>query len=66
MKKVLLAAVSVLAVRTFGADFVKYVDPFVGTAGTGHTTPAATRPFGMVQAGPDTGNLDWGHCSGYQ
>lgn len=42
------------------------VDPFVGTAGSGHTTPAATVPFGGVQAGPDTGTLDWAHCSGYQ
>ena len=42
------------------------VDPFVGTAGTGYTTPAATVPFGGVQAGPDTGTLDWAHCSGYQ
>lgn len=33
------------------------VDPFVGTAGIGHTTPAATVPFGGVQAGPDTGTL---------
>jgi putative alpha-1,2-mannosidase len=42
------------------------VDPFVGTSGNGHTTPAATVPFGMVQAGPDTGNGDWHHCSGYR
>ena len=42
-----------------------YVDPFVGTAGFGHTTPAACVPFGLVQAGPDTGNGDWDHCSGY-
>ena len=42
-----------------------YVDPFVGTAGFGHTTPAACVPFGLIQAGPDTGNGDWDHCSGY-
>lgn len=34
-------------------------DPFVGTTGprpwfSGNTTPAAARPFGMVQLGPDT------------
>lgn len=45
---------------------VEAVDVFVGTRGTGHTTPAACRPFAMVQAGPDTGVLDWAHCSGYQ
>ena len=43
-----------------------YVDPFVGTSATGHTTPAACVPFGLVQAGPDTGNGDWHHCSGYR
>ncbi len=42
------------------------VNPFVGTAATGHTTPAATCPFGMVQPGPDTGNFAWKYCSGYQ
>ena len=42
------------------------VDPFVGTAGTGHTFPGATRPFAMVQPGPDTGYGDWQHCSGYR
>ena len=47
------------------SDPCSYVDPFVGTAGFGHTTPAACVPFGLVQAGPDTGNGDWDHCSGY-
>ena len=48
------------------ADLADFVDPFVGTAGTGHTTPAAAFPFGMVQAGPTTGTLSWRYCSGYQ
>lgn len=30
------------------------VDPFIGTAGEGHTYPGATVPFGMVQLSPDT------------
>lgn len=35
------------------------VDPFIGSAGSppwfsGNTTPAAARPFGMLQLGPDT------------
>ena len=47
------------------ADLADYVNPFVGTAGTGHTSPAACVPFGLVQAGPDTGYGDWAHCSGY-
>lgn len=45
--------------------YCAYVDPFIGTAGTGHTFPSACVPFGLVQAGPDTGNGDWEHCSGY-
>ena len=47
-------------------DLSAFVDPFVGTAATGHTTPAAAYPFGMVQAGPDTGTLTWKYCSGYR
>ena len=47
-------------------DLAGYVDPFIGTDGPGHTYPAAARPFGMVQAGPDTGTGAWDYCSGYQ
>jgi len=42
-----------------------YVDPMVGTGGFGHCFPAAALPFGAVQLGPDTGDHDWDHCSGY-
>ena len=41
------------------------VNVFVGTGGHGHTTPAATVPFGMVQLGPDTREKGWDGCSGY-
>ena len=47
-------------------DILKWVDPFIGTQGTGHTTPAAACPFGMVQPGPDTSHAGWEHCSAYQ
>jgi len=47
-------------------DFIEWVDPFVGTGGNGHTTPAAAYPFGMVQPGPDTGHEGWERCSAYQ
>jgi putative alpha-1,2-mannosidase len=43
----------------------RYVDPFVGTGGHGHTFPGATRPFGMVQLSPDTRLSGWDGCSGY-
>jgi len=58
---------SVVGIPTIAAeDYARYVDVFTGTAATGHTTPAAAVPFGMVQAGPDSGNFDWAYCSGYQ
>ena len=60
------ALVLAFALPAFAGDVVKYVDPFIGTSGTGHTTPAACVPFGLVQAGPDTGNGIWDYCSGYR
>jgi putative alpha-1,2-mannosidase len=47
------------------SDLTKYVDPFVGTGGHGHTYPGATLPFGMVQLSPDTRLTGWDGCSGY-
>ena len=46
-------------------DYTQYVDPFIGTAFTGHTFPGATYPLGMVQPGPETGNFSWDYCAGY-
>lgn len=46
-------------------DFCKYVNPFIGTAYTGHTFPGATYPFGFMQPGPQTGRHEWQYCSGY-
>ena len=46
-------------------DPTHYVDPFIGTAGHGHTFPGATMPFGMVQLSPDTRLTGWDGCSGY-
>ncbi len=46
-------------------DLTQYADPFIGTAYVGHTHPAAQLPFGLVQAGPDTGTDTWEHCAGY-
>ena len=48
------------------AESVDWVDPFIGTSATGHTSPAACVPFGLIQAGPDTGNGSWDYCSGYR
>ena len=46
-------------------DLCRYVDPFIGTGGHGHTFPGATVPFGMVQLSPDTNVSGWDACSGY-
>jgi predicted alpha-1,2-mannosidase len=50
---------------TAAEGVLRYVDVFVGTGGHGHTFPGATRPFGMVQLSPDTGNAQWDGSSGY-
>ncbi|WP_261817773.1 GH92 family glycosyl hydrolase [Vibrio gallicus] len=49
-------------------DLTQYVDPFIGTAKTGHTHPGAIAPNGMVQMTPitdDEGQDWWAVCSGY-
>jgi predicted alpha-1,2-mannosidase len=43
-----------------------HVDPFIGTDGTGHVTPGATVPFGMVFPAPDNADRGWSYSSGYQ
>ena len=47
-------------------DVTRHVDPFIGTDGTGHVTPAAMVPFGMVAPGPDNADRGWSTSSGYQ
>jgi len=62
------AAVSVLMSCSPGAgdgDLSRHVDPMIGTGGHGHTFPAATVPFGMIQLGPDTRLTGWDGCSAY-
>ena len=59
----LLIAVGAPAVAE--TDPARYVDPFIGTGGHGHTYPGATLPFGMLQLSPDTRLEGWDGCSGY-
>jgi predicted alpha-1,2-mannosidase len=54
-----------LPVAMSAQDLTRYVDPFIGTGGHGHTFPGATMPFGMVQLSPDTRLSGWDGCSGY-
>jgi predicted alpha-1,2-mannosidase len=46
-------------------DLTRWVNPFIGTGGHGHTYPGATVPFGMVQVSPDNGHAGWDWSSGY-
>ncbi|OBT16361.1 hypothetical protein A9264_11965 [Vibrio sp. UCD-FRSSP16_10] len=49
-------------------DLTQYVDPFIGTAKTGHTHPGAIAPNGMIQMTPITDDMKkdwWAVCSGY-
>ncbi len=46
-------------------DYTKYVNPFIGTGGHGHTFPGATVPFGFVQLSLDTRVDNWDGSSGY-
>jgi predicted alpha-1,2-mannosidase len=46
-------------------DYARYVNPFIGTGGHGHTFPGATVPFGFVQLSPDTREDNWDGSSGY-
>ncbi len=48
------------------SDPARYVNPYVGCAFNGHCFAAAAYPFGLVQAGPDTGTESWDYCSGYR
>ncbi len=47
-------------------DLAQHVNPYVGCAFNGHCFAAAAYPFGMIQAGPDTGTESWDYCSGYR
>lgn len=46
-------------------NFLKFVDPYIGTGGHGHTFLGASVPYGAVQAGPENINKGWDWCSGY-
>lgn len=73
---ILLAGLNLnLAAQT--NNYVRYVNPLIGTQKMGHTFPGATVPFGSVQLSPDTDqqphniggkyNTDaYRYCAGYQ
>lgn len=68
MRKILLILTAhflVLSVAAQTRDFTRWVNPFIGTGGHGHTFPGVTLPFGMVQLSPDTRLDNWDGSSGY-
>ena len=66
MKKIVFILFSVsLCVSSCAKPLGRWVNPFIGTDYTGHTSPAAACPLGMVQPGPQSGNYLWKYCSGY-
>ena len=66
LKSFFLSALLMGAALTAAAHkHTRHVDPFIGTAATGHTFPGATVPFGLVQPGPSSGVAGWKYCSGY-
>jgi predicted alpha-1,2-mannosidase len=65
-KKSLISFFFLLSISFCFAQNSKYVNVFIGTDGTGHTFPGPSKPFGMVQPGPDNRDEGWNHTSGYQ
>ena len=67
MKKIGILTALVMGLAGFAQDKApaEYVNPFIGCADNGHCFPAACVPFGLVQAGADTGNKTWRYCGGY-
>ncbi len=66
MRAIILFCLLIIPLNVFAQrDLTRYVNPFIGTGGHGHTFPGAIVPFGMVQLSPDTRLTGWDGCSGY-
>src|SRR5881227_2670969 len=65
MKALALIVALSAAILAQTTDYTRWVNPFIGTGGHGHTFPGAVVPFGMVQLSPDTRGADWDGSSGY-
>lgn len=62
---IIIVVLLLFTFNTYAQNLTRYVNPFIGTGGHGHTYPGATVPFGMVQLSPDNGSEGWDWCSGY-
>ena len=66
-KSLILAAVAAcLSVGVYAEELVRYVNPFVGTAGFGNVYPGAQVPFGGIQISPDPDDYDYDVAAGYK
>ncbi|MCB9223978.1 MAG: glycoside hydrolase family 92 protein [Crocinitomicaceae bacterium] len=65
MKKILIVILWVHLYSFAQEDLSKWVNPFIGTGGHGHTYPGVSEPFGMMQLSPDTRLSGWDGCGGY-
>ena len=66
LHRITISFILLISMSCTQTDYTKYVDPFIGTGGFGHTFPGACAPFGMVQPSPVTGYGEWKYCSEYQ
>ncbi len=62
----LAAGLSFLVILPMAGQPSRHVDPFIGTAGMGHTFPGACVPFGGVQVSPDTDTIPHNVAGKYQ
>lgn len=62
----LFCVMALSVTNTVARQPADYVNPFIGTQGTGHTHPGASVPFGMVAPGPDNAERGWDLAGGYQ
>jgi len=62
---VIITGVCISAEANAQQSNLKYVDPYIGTGGHGHTFMGASVPYGAVQVGPNNINKGWDWCSGY-
>ena len=62
----LAALLACLSASLPAQNLVRYVNPFVGTAGFGNVYPGAQVPFGGIQISPDTDDDDYDVAAGYK
>ncbi len=71
VKKAIIIQILIILFILFSCSTEKicitnFVNPFIGTGGSGNTYPGAQLPFGMVQLSPDTRSEGMPSCGGYK